>query len=93
MKMGRGKAVLGLISILIGEFLIFLFIQDLYLLDLLDLIVPIPAMMQIGISMPYLIWIYLISGIGLIISGIYTMVKSKFPSKDGSSSGAYHQGY
>ena len=93
MKMGRGKAVLGLISILIGEFLIFLFIQDMFLIDILDLYVPVPVMMQIGVSMPYLVWIFLITGLALVASGIYIMVKSKFPSKQGSSSSTYYPNY
>ena len=91
MKMGRGKAVLGLISILIGEFLIFLFIQDLFLLDWLDIYLFLPIMVQIGVSMPYLVWIFLIAGIGLIAGGIYMMVKSKFPSE--SSSSGYYPNY
>ncbi|NHI92659.1 MAG: hypothetical protein EAX96_09155 [Candidatus Lokiarchaeota archaeon] len=87
--MGRGKAVLGLISILIGEFLIFLFIQEMFILDVLQLFTPIPFMLQITNSMPYLIWIFLITGIALVGSGIYMMIRSKFPPKDSSSSSAY----
>ena len=92
--MGRGKAVLGLISILIGEFLIYLFIQDLFFVDLLDLYVPVPGMIQIGVSMPYLVWIFLVTGIALVGSGIYSMVRSKFPpKKDSSSSSGYYPSY
>ena len=93
MKMGRGKAVGGLISILVGEFLIFLFIQDMFLVDLLRYYLPAAFMLQLSASMAYLIWIFLITGIGLVISGIYLMVRSKFPPKEGSSSNSYYPSY
>ncbi|MHA1786141.1 MAG: hypothetical protein ACTSVY_06390 [Candidatus Helarchaeota archaeon] len=91
--MGRGKTVLGLLSILVGEFLIFLFIQPSFITDLLQSFTPLSLMQELVNSMTYLIWIFLILGIILIGGGIYAMVQSKLGKKSKYSGETYYSSY
>jgi len=90
--MGRGKAVAGVILILLGEFLIYLYIYPLFIFNVMQALVPSIFLMELANSMAYLVYIFLIGGIVAIIAGIYYIVRSKFPPKKASSGDYYYPG-
>jgi len=90
--MGRGKAVAGVILILLGEFLIYLYIYPMFLFNIFQALLPSILLMELANSMTYLIYVFLIGGIVAICVGIYYIVRSKFPSKTASSGDYYYPG-